>query len=140
MPGRSKPCGARAASRAAQTRSGALSDAWSAVASDALFLATGDKLNFPRKGSNVKVSYCGKLANADGTYNKTKRTQVPLTVKAGVGKLIAGWDAALLEMSVGEKVVLTIPPEGAYGKKGMPPKIPPNATLIFEMELVAVMD
>ena len=82
------------------------------------------------------MTYCGKLANADGTegeefdssYNKQKKSQSPLVVKAGVGKLIAGWDAALLEMSVGEKAVLTIPPEGAYGAKGMPPKIPPNAT------------
>ena len=71
---------------------------------------------------------------------KKKKAQEPLVVKAGVGKLIAGWDAALLEMSVGEKVILTIPPEGAYGAKGMPPKIPPNATLVFEVELVAVMD
>ena len=94
------------------------------------------------------MTYCGKLQNADGTegeefdttYNKTKKTQVPFVVKAGVGKLIAGWDAALLEMSVGEKCVLTIPPEHAYGKKGLPPKIPPNATLIFDVELVAVMD
>lgn len=120
------------------------------------------------------MTYCGKLANADGTegeefdssYDKKKKQQSPLVVKAGVGKLIAGWDAALLEMSVGEKAVLTIPPEAAYGAKGMPPKIPPNATraspslqvfrycvpaltqrlpallpaVIFELELVAVMD
>jgi FKBP-type peptidyl-prolyl cis-trans isomerase len=71
---------------------------------------------------------------------KKKKAQEPLVVKAGVGKLIAGWDAALLEMSVGEKCLLTIPPEGAYGAKGLPPKIPPNATLLFEVELVAVMD
>ncbi len=108
----------------------------------------GDKLNFPRKGSSVKVTYVGRLQAADGTegeefdssYDKKKKAQCPLVVKAGVGKLIAGWDAALLEMSVGEKAVLTIPPEGAYGAKGMPPKIPPNATLLFELELVAVMD
>jgi len=92
------------------------------------------------------VLYTGKLANADGTEGAefdtttTKKGQNPLVVKAGVGKLIAGWDAALLEFSVGERAVLTIPPEGAYGAKGMPPKIPPNATLIFEVELVAVMD
>lgn len=61
-------------------------------------------------------------------------------VKAGVGKLIAGWDAALLTMSVGEKAVLTIPPEAAYGAKGKPPVIPPNATLVFEVELVNIMD
>ncbi len=76
----------------------------------------------------------------DSTFDKKKKGQVPLVVKAGMGKLIAGWDAALMEMSVGEKAVLTIPPEGAYGKKGLPPKIPPNATLIFEVELMAVMD
>ena len=92
------------------------------------------------------MTYCGKLANADGTEGEqfdstyTKKGQQPFVVKAGVGKLIAGWDAALLEMSVGEKAVLTIPPEAAYGAKGLPPKIPPNATLIFEVELLAVMD
>ena len=96
--------------------------------------AAGFALNAP--AACPQVTYCGKLANADGTegeefdssYNKQKKSQSPLVVKAGVGKLIAGWDAALLEMSVGEKAVLTIPPEGAYGAKGMPPKIPPNAT------------
>ena len=106
----------------------------------------GDKLNFPRKGSTVKVTYSGRLEGAeegdnfDSSYNKKKKAQEPLVVKAGAGKLIAGWDAALLEMSVGEKAVLTIGPEGAYGAKGMPPKIPPNATLIFELELLAIMD
>jgi FKBP-type peptidyl-prolyl cis-trans isomerase len=80
------------------------------------------------------------LAHVPPPPQKKKKAQEPLVVKAGVGKLIAGWDAALLEMSVGEKVLLTIPPEGAYGAKGLPPKIPPNATLLFEVELVAVMD
>ena len=57
------------------------------------------------------MTYAGKLANADGTegeefdssYDKKKKSQSPLVVKAGVGKLIAGWDAALLEMSVGAR-------------------------------------
>jgi len=61
-------------------------------------------------------------------------------VKAGVGKLIAGWDAALLTMSVGEKCLLTIPSEHGYGAKGKPPVIPKDATLCFEVELVNIMD
>jgi len=62
------------------------------------------------------------------------------SVKVGVGKLIAGWDAALLTMSVGEQAVVSIPSEHAYGKKGKPPTIPPNADLVFNLELLNVMD
>ena len=66
-------------------------------------------------------------------------------VKAGVGKLIAGWDAALLTMSVGEEAVLQIPAEHAYGKAGKKDGagktlIPPHQDLVFTVTLVNVMD
>ncbi|KAB1280707.1 Peptidyl-prolyl cis-trans isomerase FKBP3 [Camelus dromedarius] len=62
-----------------------------------------------------------------------------LSFKVGIGKVIRGWDEALLTMNKGEKARLEIEPEWAYGKKGQPDaKIPPNAKLIFEVELVDI--
>ncbi|KAL6052954.1 FK506-binding protein 2B [Balamuthia mandrillaris] len=99
-------------------------------------LSKGDKRSFPSKGDTVKVYYKGMLE--DGTVFDTnigKKGKV-LTFKVGEGRVIRGWDEALMEMSVGEKAKLTIEPEWAYGKKGVEGKIPPNSTLIFEVELV----
>ncbi|XDA84981.1 hypothetical protein R6Z07M_014760 [Ovis aries] len=73
------------------------------------------------------------------TSSNKKKNAKPLSFKAGIGKVIRGWDEALLTMSKGEKARLEIEPEWAYGKKGQPDaKIPPNAKLIFEVELVDI--
>uniref|UniRef100_A0A3P8UQ90 peptidylprolyl isomerase n=1 Tax=Cynoglossus semilaevis TaxID=244447 RepID=A0A3P8UQ90_CYNSE len=73
------------------------------------------------------------------TAARKKKQAKPLSFKVGMGKVIRGWDEALLTMSKGEQARLEIEPEWAYGKKGLPDsKIPPNAKLIFEVELVAV--
>uniref|UniRef100_A0A8C8A9L3 peptidylprolyl isomerase n=1 Tax=Otus sunia TaxID=257818 RepID=A0A8C8A9L3_9STRI len=108
-------------------------------------LKKGDKTNFPKKGDTVHCWYTGKLQ--DGTVfdtniqtsSKKKKAAKPLSFKVGVGKVIRGWDEALLTMSKGEKAQLEIEPEWAYGKKGQPEgKIPPNAKLFFEVELVDI--
>ncbi|XP_054827751.1 peptidyl-prolyl cis-trans isomerase FKBP3 [Eublepharis macularius] len=108
-------------------------------------LKKGDKINFPKKGDTVHCWYTGKLE--DGTVfdtniqtgSKKKKASKPLSFKVGVGKVIRGWDEALLTMSKGEKAHLEIEPEWAYGKKGQPDaKIPPNAKLLFEVELVDI--
>uniref|UniRef100_A0A2K5ZMA8 peptidylprolyl isomerase n=1 Tax=Mandrillus leucophaeus TaxID=9568 RepID=A0A2K5ZMA8_MANLE len=108
-------------------------------------LKKGDKTNFPKKGDVVHCWYTGTLQ--DGTVfdtniqtsAKKKKNAKPLSFKVGVGKVIRGWDEALLTMSKGEKARLEIEPEWAYGKKGQPDaKIPPNAKLIFEVELVDI--
>ncbi|NP_001128507.1 FKBP prolyl isomerase 3 L homeolog [Xenopus laevis] len=108
-------------------------------------LKKGDKTNFPKKGDTVHCWYTGTLA--DGTVfdsniqtsSKKKKAAKPLSFKVGVGKVIRGWDEALLTMSKGEKAKLEIEAEWAYGKKGLPDaKIPPNAKLFFEVELVDV--
>jgi len=68
-----------------------------------------------------------------------KKLPPPLSFKVGVGKVIKGWDEALLTMTVNEKARLTIEPEWAYGKKGLVEAgIPSNATLIFEVELLSI--
>ncbi|XP_042309786.1 peptidyl-prolyl cis-trans isomerase FKBP3 isoform X2 [Sceloporus undulatus] len=108
-------------------------------------LKKGDKINFPKKGDIVHCWYTGKLE--DGTVfdsniqtsAKKKKAAKPLSFRVGVGKVIRGWDEALLTMSKGEKASLEIEPEWAYGKKGQPDaKIPPNAKLFFEVELVDI--
>ncbi|XP_068947877.1 peptidyl-prolyl cis-trans isomerase FKBP3 isoform X1 [Petaurus breviceps papuanus] len=108
-------------------------------------LKKGDKTNFPKKGDIVHCWYTGTLQ--DGTVfdtniqtsAKKKKNAKPLSFKVGVGKVIRGWDEALLTMSKGEKAHLEIEPEWAYGKKGQPDaKIPPNAKLYFEVELVDI--
>lgn len=106
-------------------------------------LKKGDKVNFPKPGDKVKCYYIGKLG--DGTVfdslqpgTKKKKNQ-PLQFKVGKGNVIKGWDQALLTMSVGEKCEVVIEPEWAYGKAGKPEaKIPSNATLHFEIDLVAI--
>ena len=62
----------------------------------------------------------------------------PFRFVLGKGKVIAGWDQGVATMKVGDKVKLTIPPELAYGTEGFYGAIPPNATLVFEVELLAV--
>ncbi|KAL2082143.1 hypothetical protein ACEWY4_021961 [Coilia grayii] len=108
-------------------------------------LKKGDKTNFPKKGDVVGCWYTGTLedgtvfdTNIPTTARKKKQTK-PLTFKVGLGKVIRGWDEGLLTMSRGETARLEIEPEWAYGRKGLPDsKIPPNAKLIFEVELVAI--
>ncbi|XP_022091326.1 peptidyl-prolyl cis-trans isomerase FKBP3-like [Acanthaster planci] len=104
----------------------------------------GDKSTFPKKGDYASVWYTGKLT--DGTVfdtnittGKKKKAATPLKFKVGTGQVIRGWDEGVLTMSLNEKAELTIQPDWAYGKKGKPEsKIPPNATLIFEVELIGI--
>ena len=109
-----------------------------------LFLKRGTKLT-PPKGDVVHCWYTGALPDGTGfdtniqRSSKKKNNAKPLSFKVGIGKVIRGWDEALLTMSKGEKARLEIEPEWAYGKKGQPDaKIPPNAKLIFEVELVVI--
>jgi len=89
----------------------------------------------PVKGTKIKVHYIGKLLNGKMFDSSIDRGQ-PIEFEVGIGRVIKGWDEALLDMKKGEKRILIIPPNLAYGKKGAGSAIPPDATLIFEVELI----
>ncbi|MGQ9838167.1 MAG: FKBP-type peptidyl-prolyl cis-trans isomerase [Cyanobacteriota bacterium] len=91
----------------------------------------------PKPGQKVVVNYVGKLQ--DGTvFDSSYRRNQPFTFTYGVGQVIPGWEEGLSTMRVGGKRQLRIPPELAYGSRGAGGVIPPNATLDFEVELLAI--
>jgi len=89
------------------------------------------------KGKSVSVHYTGTLT--DGTmFDSSHNRGQPITFKLGVGQVIAGWDEGIGMMKEGGKATLTIPPHLGYGAQGAGGVIPPNATLVFDVELVKV--
>ncbi|MEM9136952.1 MAG: FKBP-type peptidyl-prolyl cis-trans isomerase [Cyanobacteria bacterium P01_F01_bin.42] len=86
----------------------------------------------------VSVHYTGKLPNGKVFDSSLKRGEV-FTFPIGAGRVIKGWDEGVADMKIGGKRELVIPPDLAYGTRGIPGTIPPNATLTFEVELIDIL-
>ena len=91
----------------------------------------------PSPGQTVTVHYTGMLEDGTKFESSLDRNQ-PITFQIGRGGVIKGWDEGLMTMKVGGKRHLVIPSSLGYGVAGRPPKIPSNATLVFDVELVGV--
>jgi len=92
----------------------------------------------PQTGQTLSMNYTGWV-QADGSkFDSSLDRGQPFTFALGTGAVIKGWDEGIATMQVGGKRRLIIPPELAYGQAGRPPKIPQNATLIFDVELIEV--
>ncbi len=94
---------------------------------------TGDP---PRKGTTILAHYTGRLLENSRKFDSSYDRGEPIRFQVGTGQVIAGWDEALMTMRKGEKRVLIIPPELAYGHRGVPKVIPPDAWLVFDVELI----
>ncbi len=99
-------------------------------------VGTGDT---PKKGDNVTVEYTGWLANGQIFDTSKKQKGTPLSFPLGRHQVISGWEEGIATMKLGGKRILTIPPALAYGSTGKG-SIPPDSTLVFEVELLGIND
>ncbi|KAI3357083.1 hypothetical protein L3Q82_015554, partial [Scortum barcoo] len=100
-------------------------------------ITPGDGRTFPKKGQTCVVHYVGSLT--DGRkFDSSRDRDKPFRFKIGKQEVIRGWEEGVVQMSVGQRAKLTCSPDYAYGNKGHPGIIPPNATLIFDVELLGL--
>lgn len=99
----------------------------------------GDGKTFPKRGQTVVVHYTGTLETKNGQkFDSSRDRGKKFDFVIGEGNVIKGWDEGVAQMSVGERAYLTCSPDYAYGARGFPPVIPPQSTLVFDVELFEV--
>ena len=91
-----------------------------------------------KAGDDIDVHYVGTLTDGK-EFDSSKKRGVPFSFRLGAGRVIKGWDQGVAGMKVGGKRKLVIQPALAYGPSGVPPQIPPNATMVFEIELLSAV-
>jgi FK506-binding protein 1 len=100
-------------------------------------ITPGDGSTFPKTGQTVSVHYTGTLENGQ-KFDSSRDRGRPFKFRIGRGEVIRGWDEGVAQMSVGQRARLICSPDYAYGERGHPGAIPPNATLIFDVELLKI--
>jgi len=104
--------------------------------------AAPDNARQAKSGDVVKVHYSGWISEGGqkgAMFDSSLKRGTPFTFELGARNVIAGWDEGVALMKVGEKRRLIIPGNLAYGEQGFPGVIPPNAILIFDVELLEVI-
>ena len=102
-------------------------------------LAPGEGKTVSGRGQTVTVHYTGWLVDGK-EFDSSRNHGEPFSFPVGVGYVIPGWDQGVVGMRIGGKRRLTVPPQLGYGAAGAGGVIPPNAVLIFEIELLKISD
>ena len=99
----------------------------------------GDGLNYPKSGQTVIVHYVGRIRETNTLFDSSYVRGLPLRFKVDCGAVVKGWDDAVKQLSLGEKAQCIISPRLAYAEKGLPGLIPPNSTLVLDIELLSIV-
>mmetsp|Transcript_25625 Transcript_25625/g.64593 ORF Transcript_25625/g.64593 Transcript_25625/m.64593 type:complete len:139 (+) Transcript_25625:287-703(+) len=102
-------------------------------------ITPGDQKNYPKQGQKLSMHYTGTLASNGQEFDSSHKRNKPFQFTIGLGQVIRGWDEGVIKMSVGEKAKLIITSDFGYGAQGAGGVIPPNADLIFEVELLEIL-
>ena len=100
-------------------------------------LKTGDAAHYPRPGDSVRVHYEMRLYPEGELIDSSSKRLQPFHFMVGQKHVIEGMDSAIQKMSVGQEILLVVMPEFAYGKRGFPPLVPGDSTLIFKLHLLS---
>jgi len=103
-------------------------------------LREGDGTNYPAKGDLLTMHYVGTLASNGSKFDSSIEKGRPFRFTIGRGEVIRGWDDGVIQMSLGERAELHITSDYGYGPHGAGDVIPPNADLVFEVELLKIND
>jgi len=104
-------------------------------------MEVGDETTYPGYGDSLQVEYKGNLEDGtefDSSYMASRGAHVPFTFRIGMGKVIRGWDEAIMKMSLGERALIFVPAAMAYGAAGAGDKVPPHSDLKFEVKLLKI--
>ncbi|OMJ18848.1 Peptidyl-prolyl cis-trans isomerase FKBP1A [Smittium culicis] len=100
-------------------------------------ISPGDGSNFPKAGDKLSMHYTGTFEDGN-KFDSSRDRGSPFVFTIGDDQVIKGWEEGVVKMSLGERAKLTITGDYAYGPRGHPGMIPPNATLIFDVELLKI--
>jgi len=103
-------------------------------------ITPGDGKTFPKTGDNLTMHYTGTLAKDGTEFDSSRKRGKPFQFVIGIGQVIRGWDEGVVKMSLGQRAKLHISSDYAYGEEGAGGSIPPNADLVFDVELLAIAD
>jgi FK506-binding protein 1 len=101
-------------------------------------ISSGNGSVFPASGDKLKMHYTGTLASDGSKFDSSRDRNKLFEFTIGVGQVIKGWDEGVKQMSLGERATLNITADFGYGSRGAGAAIPPNADLVFDVELVSI--